>query len=197
MSLIKVHQITMVLQKDKGYYPVVSKDTDYILEKDPFPDDTHINVPSGISSTILQELGESSIKIKLMIQKNTYHPVHPTHPKHLILPYQRKETSIIKLRVLNNKIKHHLNIMKREIMVYYAEKQKYKFFHNASFFDYGNVHPRDSFFEERGVQNPFFGERGVDSIIIGSVDLVRGTLFNNLQLRFGKLKAGETIIMFF
>jgi hypothetical protein len=32
------------MTKDKEYYSVVRKDTDYIMVKDSFPDDTHSNV---------------------------------------------------------------------------------------------------------------------------------------------------------
>jgi hypothetical protein len=57
------------------------------------------------------------------------------------------------------KLKQYLNIMKGDIMVYYAKEQKFKSFDNASFFEYGNIHQHDSFFGEWGVQNPSFGKK--------------------------------------
>jgi hypothetical protein len=183
--------------KDKNNCMLVRNDTDYIMVSNSFFDDTNSSISSNVSSTMPQELGESNIKIKLDDTKKHISSGTPNSPKTSDTTISEKGETISKIRKsLSNKFIHYFNVMKSDIMVYYAEEQKYKFLHNVSFFDYGNVHPCDSFFEERGVQNPSFGERGVDSIIIGSIDLVRGTLLNNLQLCFGKLKAGETIIMF-
>jgi hypothetical protein len=109
---------------------------------------------------MLQELGESGIKIKIDDTKEHVSSGTPNSPKTSdTTSLEKGETIITIIKPSINILKHYLKITKGDRMVYNATQQKYTFFDNAYFFGFGNLHHRDSFFEERGVQNPSFGER--------------------------------------
>jgi hypothetical protein len=188
-----------VYKNDEDNYIMVSNVAAYIMVNDYIPDHTNSNVSSNISNTMLQEKGESIlVKHQLYDINNNILSTKPDSPSTSATTISVRGETIITTTIRKPsiyKFKHHLSNMKGDIMVYYTKEQKFKFFHHASFFGFGNIHQCGSFFDEWGVQNLSLGERSVDSVIIRSIDLVHGTLFFNLQLRFGKIIAGKIIII--
>jgi hypothetical protein len=111
---------------------------------------------SRITNTMLQDKGESSIiKHQLDDMNSNISSTKPDSASTSDTTISERGETIITMTIRKPLIYK----LKGDIMVCYVTKPKSKFYDNASFFSFWNIHQCDSLFHEWGVQNISCGER--------------------------------------